>query len=175
MEERKTPSWLKGVPAIDFDALARAAPRAAPELADAAEAAKRYRGKGKKPGGKVRPVPKGRPGGLAWRIARVMEPGRWYGRPDLLTLTGMDYSPLKMVTQRMWRAGVTERAENPEWRPVVYRKGEGIHKTNKGTPPRWLYRLTGAGVEFRDTSDVERKVNDQCQGCGKAEEGGEEG
>ncbi len=82
---------------------------------------------------------------VATRIARAMGAGRWLGRPDILAASDLSYGSIKMVTQRMWRAGLLERAQNPEWRTASWWNDGFV-----GRPPRWLYRLTAEGEGLLD-------------------------
>jgi hypothetical protein len=86
---------------------------------------------------------------LAHAVARGMEPGRWYGTPDMARLSGLRRNPLDVIVRRMVRDGELERAENPAWRPVEYPAGSRIHVQNKGADCRYLWRLTPQGLSLR--------------------------
>lgn len=75
-------------------------------------------------------------------VARAMEPGVWYGWPDLLRLTGMPRDSLSgIINQKMLFYGLLERARNSEARGRYRRPGD--------TAPRVLFRLSPKGVELR--------------------------
>lgn len=160
---RKPPEWFYKVPPIDFEALVRSAWRApvrptVGELkarkADRAKAKRRAEARrverARKRRRAERPGYTGPP--VATRIARAMGAGRWLGRPDILAASDLSYGSIKMVTQRMWRAGLLERAQNPDWRAIVYPRGRRIETVEgfRGRPPRWLYRLTAEGEGLLD-------------------------
>ena len=83
------------------------------------------------------------------KILGAMEPGNWYGMPDIEVLSGANRNSLKWRLARLWMDGILERAENPEWSPTVYPKGIGIHIAGRGRAPRYLYRLTPMGERER--------------------------
>lgn len=83
------------------------------------------------------------------RVALAMVPGQWCARPDLLRLLRVPYGSVKARTASMVEAGLLERARDPEWRPVVFVKGEGVETSGKRRQPEWLFRLTTAGEELR--------------------------
>lgn len=96
---------------------------------------------------------------LQERILAAMQPGQWYGRPDLRELTGISYNNLKWRVATMQRGGLLERARNPaapapgvegynRARASVYRKGLGVQWQAK-QEPEFLFRLTDRGEELR--------------------------
>lgn len=83
------------------------------------------------------------------KILGAMEPGHWYGRPDITVLSGAKRNSVHPRLARFERVGWVERAENPEWSPTVYRKGVGIHIAARGRVPQYLFRLTPRGERER--------------------------
>lgn len=83
------------------------------------------------------------------KILGAMEPGHWYGLPDVRILAGLKRGSVELRVRRFERDGWVERAGNPEWSPTVYRKGQGIHIAARGRAPRYLFRLTPRGERER--------------------------
>lgn len=83
------------------------------------------------------------------KILNAMEPGNWYGRPDIEALSGAKRGSIKARMPVLERAGLVERAQNPEWAPTEYPKGTQIHFQARGRPPQWLFRLTQRGERER--------------------------
>lgn len=79
----------------------------------------------------------------------AMEPGQWYGRPDITAASGAKRNSVHIRLARWERDGWVERAENEEWAPTVYRKGLGIQWQARGRAPRYLFKLTRLGCAQR--------------------------
>ena len=79
----------------------------------------------------------------------TMAPGHWYAMADIRDLSGVKYNSVKAMTARFLEWGWIERAENPDYAPVEYRKGVPVHIAARGRAPRYLYRLTPAGEAKR--------------------------
>lgn len=82
------------------------------------------------------------------RIALGMEPGRWYGRPDIYAASGIRDGSVRVTVARMLRTGYLERTRNPDYRPHVYVRGVPVH-LQAAREPMWLYRLTALGEAVR--------------------------
>jgi hypothetical protein len=79
-----------------------------------------------------------------------MEPGSWYGNPDLVALMaarGIPVGSVKMTKVRLLSAGLIERTKNPEFKP----EHEGLNhfRGSDFVEPRYLYRLTQRGEQER--------------------------
>jgi hypothetical protein len=83
------------------------------------------------------------------RILCAMEPGHWYARVDIRDLSGVKYDSVKARVVLYMNRGWLERAENPDYVPVEYRKGVPVHIAARGRAPQYLYRLTPAGEAKR--------------------------
>lgn len=79
----------------------------------------------------------------------AMEPGQWYGRPDITAASGAKRNSVHIRLARWERDGWVERAENEDWKPTRYPKGSQIHFQARGRPPRYLFRLTERGERER--------------------------
>jgi len=88
---------------------------------------------------------------LMHRVLRAMAPGEWYGRRDMVRVSGLARDPLRGVVLKMRRLGLLERARNPDYRPQEQRAGEGVDQIppERRNAPLWLYRLTAAGEAAR--------------------------
>jgi len=74
-------------------------------------------------------------------IALAMKPGAWYGRPNLRNRSGLAYDSLKSEVRTMFRLGLIEQANNPNWKEAPY-----IGAPREST---YLFRLTAKGEAFR--------------------------
>lgn len=157
--------YLKNMPPIDVDAIAqqyeerftfgkkgpqpiewtikRRASRVAREQAKALVAAERSLRR-QQAERKARKQPN-----LDARLLAAMEPGRWYGRPDIRDLSGAKRNSVHARLARFERDGWVERAENPDWAPTAYPKGTQINFQARGRPPQYLFRLTKRGEQER--------------------------
>ncbi len=81
-------------------------------------------------------------------ILMAMEPGCWYGQPDIEALTGIHRDRLTVTLLRMRQAGFLERAKNPEWRSHTYRKGVPVDR-QAARDPEFLWHMTGRGEAER--------------------------
>ncbi len=76
-------------------------------------------------------------GANSMRVLAVMQPGLWYGDPDLRRLTGLPNRVVQPVLrQRLERRGLVEQGLNPAWRPEMRGKADA---------PKKLWRLTPEG------------------------------
>jgi hypothetical protein len=82
-------------------------------------------------------------------MLNAMEPGQWYGRPDITAASGAKRNSVHARLSRWEREGWIERAENVDWTPTVYRKGLGIQFQARGRAPRYLFKLTRLGCRER--------------------------
>jgi len=71
------------------------------------------------------------------RIFGSLVPGQWYARPDIATVSGVRYQPVKAYAVKFWKQGFLERIQNPAWKPP--------ERVGMKQEPRWLYRLTKEG------------------------------
>jgi hypothetical protein len=80
-----------------------------------------------------------------WKLlACAMAPAVWYALPDLVALVAGQApanSVKAWVYQKLAPRGLLERAENPDWDPA--------RPARRQAEPRYLWRLTQAGVEAR--------------------------
>ena len=79
----------------------------------------------------------------------AMEPGEWYGRPDITAASGAKRNSVHIRLSRWERDGWVERAENADYVPTKYPKGSQINFQNRGAAPRYLFRLTRRGERER--------------------------
>lgn len=75
------------------------------------------------------------------RMVAAMEPGQWYGVPDLMVLIGGARSARGKVRQGLLRQGIVQRRRNAEYQAPRY---------GARTQPKWLYRLTERGRLVRE-------------------------
>lgn len=154
--------YLKDLPPIDWAALVERAPRSSKgrkwprSFGRRVSATKLARAKAKaKAAGKRRWAQQlaDRRKQKMWNLDAVllnaMEPGEWYGRPDITAASGAKRNSVHARLSRWERDGWIERAENEDWKPTVYRKGLGIDWQARGRPPRYLFRLTKRGERER--------------------------
>lgn len=108
------------------------------------------------------------------QVIAVMEPGCWYGTPELVAAFRGEI-PKDGVCEAMSRYNrrrdFLERAKNPAWKPELDRQYVYVLKARhwrwkdtRGLPlppetiePRWVYRLTPAGE--RHAASVRRRIN----------------
>lgn len=88
--------------------------------------------------------------GITAKILLAMQPGHWYGRPDIRDLSGVKRNSVHAKLMKLERLGWVERGDNPGWTPTAYPKGTQIHFENRGAVPRVLFRLTPAGEAERE-------------------------
>lgn len=82
-------------------------------------------------------------------MLNAMEPGEWYGRPDITAASGAKRNSVHARLSRWERDGWVERAENADYVAVKYPKGTQIHFQARGRAPRYLFRLTRLGKRER--------------------------
>jgi hypothetical protein len=92
---------------------------------------------------------KGRDSAITARMLNVMQPGEWYGRPDIRDLSGVKRNSVHMRLAVIERAGLVRRALNPDFVPLQYRRGALGHFQPVDRPPQWLFTLTPAGEAER--------------------------
>jgi len=84
------------------------------------------------------------------KILAAMQPGDWYGRPDIRDRSGVCRNSVHARLAKLEREGFVERAENVDFVPTEYPKGTQIHFQARARPPRWLFKLTAKGEVERD-------------------------
>ena len=82
---------------------------------------------------------------LADRLILSMEPGKWYGRGDLIQMADLTRSDRIKVDQVLLRYGLVQRARNPEWQGTCDGK---MTKASDALEPMWLYRMTSRGEAY---------------------------
>lgn len=77
-------------------------------------------------------------------LLRAMQPGVWYSARELATALGLAATRAvnPALMQKALPAGYVEKARNADWDPV-------LHRSYNGLAPRFLWRLTDAGVKAR--------------------------
>lgn len=88
-------------------------------------------------------------GTLDAALLGAMEPGQWYGRPDIRVLSGAKRNSVHARLGRYERDGWVERARNPDWTPTETPRGAIGHFRPNDRPPEWLFRLTPLGEAVR--------------------------
>lgn len=83
--------------------------------------------------------------GINSKMLLAMQPGHWYGRPDIRDLSGVKRNSVHARLALFERRGWVERGANPDAQPVQYVKGIGIDWQARGRAPEVLFRLTPAG------------------------------
>jgi hypothetical protein len=84
---------------------------------------------------------------IAHRMLKAMEPGKWYGRGDLMRLTGADKDHRSTVRQIMLKRGWVESAPNPAFTGRRFTPQE--IQAGAEPEPEKLYRLTEAALRAR--------------------------
>ena len=79
------------------------------------------------------------------RLILSMEPGKWYGRGDLIQMADLTRSDRIKVDQVLLRYGLVQRARNPEWQGTCDGK---MTKASDALEPMWLYRMTSRGEAY---------------------------
>lgn len=93
-----------------------------------------------------------------WQVlAARMEPGVWYGRPDLRRLIPefAEGSVRAWVHQKLWPGGAIERAPNPAF--------DRERAPGRQSEPQWLYRLTERGEAL--AAAWRRELAECCAMC----------
>jgi hypothetical protein len=75
------------------------------------------------------------------RQLAVMEPGKWYGRGDVVRMVGLERYARDKISIVAHQKGAVQRRRNPAWTPIRF--GEPAE-------PLWLYRLTPYGEAWRE-------------------------
>jgi hypothetical protein len=92
------------------------------------------------------PSPHRRPGSLPIgqrrfdRIIRLMEPGKWYARGDIVRWAGLGLNARGEMVRTLRAYALVERTRNPD-------AGKG---PSNNPEPWWLYRLTPKGEALRE-------------------------
>ena len=93
--------------------------------------------------GKVRRAPRPAIGDrIADKVLQSMAPREWYGMGDMARMIGADRKARSKVHQVLRLRKWIERAPNPEW--------SATFTWNDREQPKWLWRLTEAGIVERD-------------------------
>jgi hypothetical protein len=87
-------------------------------------------------------------GSVSERMLKAMEPGKWYGRGDLMRLAETDRNNRSNVHQVLKTKGWIEKARNPAW--TGERLNPWLIQAGAEPEPQWLYRLTAIGQAHRD-------------------------
>lgn len=87
--------------------------------------------------------------GINSKMLLAMQPGHWYGRPDIRDLSGVKRNSVHARLALFERRGWVERGANPDYQPIDYVKGIGIDWQARGRAPEVLFRLTPAGEAER--------------------------
>lgn len=77
-------------------------------------------------------------------VVALMEPGHWYGLKALSRAAGLDPHQAANLGGYLLASQWAERAANPAWSP----RNVPAHEIRAGVvrEPKWLYRLTPAGI-----------------------------
>jgi hypothetical protein len=77
------------------------------------------------------------------RAVSVMEPGKWYGRMDIIA--AMDKTGQASARHRsLMGGGYITRQRNPKFKPIL-----ATQLMSDGREPKWLYGLTEKGETLR--------------------------
>jgi len=79
------------------------------------------------------------PAGPNAALALAFRPGEWIDAPELGRRSGLGKTTWPMLYQRFEPLGLVEKGRNADWRSGTI--GRGV--------PRYLWRLTAAGLEYR--------------------------
>jgi hypothetical protein len=79
-------------------------------------------------------------------VLLAMRPGAWHSAPELESAAGDGVQPV--LIQRLAPEGLVEKARNAKWN--AGRAAKGLSAGN----PRFLWRLTPAGVEARELCEM---------------------
>jgi hypothetical protein len=75
-----------------------------------------------------------------------MQPGKWYGRGDLIQMADLTRNDRGKVNQVLLHYGLVQRARNPEWKGTW--GGNGMIRASDVLEPMWLYRMTPRGEAY---------------------------
>jgi predicted transcriptional regulator of viral defense system len=89
----------------------------------------------------------------------VMEPGAWYGRKDIMAMTGLGRGSAAGVMDRLRKSGLLERVNNPDYRGIV-----PPQRAAEEAEPLYLYRLSELGAR-RQAEEMERQRGEHAA-CG---------
>lgn len=90
--------------------------------------------------------------GLLQRMVDRMQPGAWYARPDLAKLTGGRRKSIDFIVAWARGRGLVEQGEDPDWSEHVFPRGVPFRPAVRA--PRYLFRLTAAGIARRSRAQV---------------------